>query len=145
MKYGEKICRFCFKTCYIFQALEEMTGKMLDMLLLNVNLSITEEPIICSKCAETLKNMFDFKSVCFYTRDYIVKNANNAKVDPKYMCLSKKENENIISEAYTICNFCMNLVESCYCTSLDNEEEGVIVKNMLEKCLPELVCTYCIC
>ncbi|KAJ8932204.1 hypothetical protein NQ314_014843 [Rhamnusium bicolor] len=144
MKYREKICRFCFKTCSIFQALDEMTRKMLDMLLLKVNLSISEEPVICTKCAEALKNIFDFKSACFYTRDCIVKNPNNAKVDLKDMCLSKKEKENVISEAYTICNFCRNLAKSCYCTSLDNEE-GVIVKNMLEKCLPELVCTYYIC
>ncbi|KAJ8947438.1 hypothetical protein NQ314_008597 [Rhamnusium bicolor] len=146
MKYGEKICRLCFKTCYIFQALKEMTREMLDMLLLKINLSISEEPIICTKCAETLKNIFDFKSACFCTRDCIVKNGNNAKVDLKdIMCLSKKEKENVISEAYTICNFCMNLAKSCYCTPLDNEGEGVIVKNMLEKCLPELVCTYYTC
>ncbi|KAJ8934303.1 hypothetical protein NQ314_013459 [Rhamnusium bicolor] len=118
-----------------------MTRKMLDMLLLKVvgNLSISEEPVICTKCAETLKNISDFKSACFYTRDCIVKNVNDAKVDLKDIsCLSKKEKENVISEAYYICNFCMNLAKSCYCTSLDNEEEGAIVKNLLKKCLPEL-------
>ncbi|KAJ8964606.1 hypothetical protein NQ314_004755 [Rhamnusium bicolor] len=71
MKYGEKICRFCLKICYNFQAIEEMTRKMLDMLLLK-NLSISEEPVICNKCEDTLKKFFDFKSACFYTRDCIV-------------------------------------------------------------------------
>ncbi|KAJ8939394.1 hypothetical protein NQ314_011140 [Rhamnusium bicolor] len=108
-------------------------------------LSTSEQPVMCTNCAETLKNICDFKSVCLQTRNCIVhfvKNVINAKVDLKdIMYLSKKEKENVISEAYTICSFCMNLVESCYCTSLDNEE-GVIVKNMLQKCLPELVCTY---
>ncbi|KAJ8941764.1 hypothetical protein NQ314_010282 [Rhamnusium bicolor] len=101
MKYEEKICRFCFKTCYMFQALEEMTRKMLDMLLLK-NLSTTEQPVMCTNCADTLKNIFDFKSVCLQTRNCIihfVKNAINAKVDLKdIMYLSKKEEESVISK-----------------------------------------------
>ncbi|KAJ8954103.1 hypothetical protein NQ314_007161 [Rhamnusium bicolor] len=50
---------------------------------------------MCTNCAETLKSIFDFKSVCLQTRNCIihfVKNAINAKVDLKdIMYLSKKE------------------------------------------------------
>ncbi|KAJ8964416.1 hypothetical protein NQ314_004924 [Rhamnusium bicolor] len=150
MPHRKRICRLCFKTCVDnFRAIENNAKETLDILLLKIDLSVSEEPVICTNCAENLGKLFDFKSTCLYTQGYVGPFVNSARLDLKDVYQSKGESENSIGipKDHTIygfcilCGFCMDLLTSCSLVSPDSKEEGVILeKMMLEKCLPELVC-----
>ncbi|KAJ8964415.1 hypothetical protein NQ314_004923 [Rhamnusium bicolor] len=116
------------------------------------DLSASEEPVMCTNCAENLGKMFGFKSTCLSTQGFIapfVNNKDSARLALKDVYLSKTESENSISIPKDcnihgfcmLCGFCMGPSTSCSLISLDSKEEGVVLeKTMLEKCLPELVC-----
>ncbi|KAJ8967145.1 hypothetical protein NQ314_003060, partial [Rhamnusium bicolor] len=145
MESCNKICRLCFNRCdRNFEAIEEITINILDVLLIKINVVVSEEPVMCTNCAEIVQNSFEFKSTCLYTHNYIVPFVNekeNSKLDLREIYLFKKGHEDIeVSKADTVCGFCMSLLKSCPFLSLDNKDEDVtLVKMMINKCFPELL------
>ncbi|KAJ8946153.1 hypothetical protein NQ314_008975, partial [Rhamnusium bicolor] len=134
----EKICRLCLKNCYDnSEVINELMKEVFNTHLLENNPAISEEPVVCTNCAEIMQKCFDFKSTCFSTQDCIAPflNKNNEKLDLKDIYLSKDENKNVIEipDDYNVCAFCMKLLKSSF-ISLNNEEDVKMVK----KCLPEL-------
>ncbi|KAJ8933600.1 hypothetical protein NQ314_013914 [Rhamnusium bicolor] len=148
MPNRERICRLCLKECINnFTAIEDNTKETFDILLLKIDLSVSEEPVMCTSCAENLGKFFGFKSICLYTQGYVdpfINNKNSAKLGLRDVYLNKGESENSIGVPKgpnidgfcMLCGLCMDPLTNCTLVSLDSKEGGV----MLEKCLPELVC-----
>ncbi|KAJ8933586.1 hypothetical protein NQ314_013921, partial [Rhamnusium bicolor] len=108
MESLEKICRLCLKNCYDnSEVINELMKEVFNTHLLENNPAISEEPVVCTNCAEIMQKCFDFKSTCFSTQDCIAPflNKNNEKLDLKDIYLSKEENKNVIeiSDDYNLC------------------------------------------
>ncbi|KAJ8964417.1 hypothetical protein NQ314_004925 [Rhamnusium bicolor] len=153
MPNRERICRLCLGMCINnFRAIEDNTKETFDMLLLKIDLSVSEEPVMCTNCAENLGRFFDFKSVCFYSQGYVapfINNKDSARLGQRDGYLSKGDSENSICipkdpniyGSCMLCGLCMDPLTSRSLISQDSKEGGVVLeKIMLEKCLPELVC-----
>ncbi|KAJ8969026.1 hypothetical protein NQ314_001974 [Rhamnusium bicolor] len=100
-------------------------------------LLVSDEPVMCTNCAEIIKNSFEFKSTCLNTHNYIVrfvKEKENSKLDLREIYLCRMGCEDIVvSKADNICGFCMSLLKSCPFLSLSNKDEDVTLVYMMLK------------
>ncbi|KAJ8948496.1 hypothetical protein NQ318_000033 [Aromia moschata] len=141
-KPTEEICRFCLKTIEKPIPIDEMVKEIIDILMLNLDLRITPEPVMCYGCAETLKTAFDFKSACIYTEDCLypfIEGKNETKLDLREVYLKVNDSEDIEGvEGREVCRFCMKPSDSGFCTPVEVIDENVEIKKLLENYLPEL-------
>ncbi|KAJ8957836.1 hypothetical protein NQ318_001832 [Aromia moschata] len=154
----EKICRLCLtKTKYEYEELVESKKQCFFTLLLEVDISITQRPVMCKRCARNLDNAFEFKNTCLQTEEIIAAFAalsNTTVLDLKEVYLSENTGTDSETDAGSICRFCLKCMKQETCMSLSVLGENMaLVKDMLPKCLPELdfgvilapvICTPCI-
>lgn len=134
-------CRLCLTEIWdrTITLLGGIIKDMLEIILPELNLSVSETPAICKKCLETLKQSYNFKSACLEAEDKVQDFVNPSLpscVDLKQV-LKKKHNINKIAENYVVCRMCLGLGHENSCTKLCSYD-GDPLKNMVEKCLPEM-------
>ncbi|KAJ8964418.1 hypothetical protein NQ314_004926 [Rhamnusium bicolor] len=134
MPNRKRICRLCLGMCInTFGVIKDHTKETLDILLLKIDLSVSEEPVMCTNCAENLEKFFDFKSVCFSTQGYVAPLINNKKSarlgqrdgkgdSENSICIPKDPN---IYGSCMLCGLCMNPLTSRSLISQDSKEEAL--------------------
>ncbi|KAJ8957887.1 hypothetical protein NQ318_001883 [Aromia moschata] len=117
-KNEERLCRLCLKASDDFEAIGEIFREIFDVLLLNINVSLISEPVMCSNCTDSVYRLFDFKATCLYAEDCIVPfidTMDDTKVDLlNLICSDENQEAGSLSVS------------------------GGITKDLITKCLPEV-------
>ncbi|KAJ8974205.1 hypothetical protein NQ317_000838, partial [Molorchus minor] len=128
MQNTKDICRLCFTALDSgFELIGDYMKGIFEVLLLNVNLSVSENPIICEKCAELAQRAFTFKNRCISTEEIILSYAvakDVTSLDMKWIYHMKMASE--VTEENNVCRFCMTCI---------GEGNYLLLENI--KCLPE--------
>ncbi|KAJ8975085.1 hypothetical protein NQ317_011037, partial [Molorchus minor] len=112
MQSTKYICRLCFAQLDSgFELIGDYMKKILEVLLINVNFAVSENPAICRNCTDLAWRAFTFKSRCISTEDIILSYAVVKKVtslDMKWIYNTKIACE--VTENDYVCRFCMACV-----------------------------------
>ncbi|KAJ8975074.1 hypothetical protein NQ317_011026 [Molorchus minor] len=77
MQNTKYICRLCFTELGSgFELIGDYMKQIFEVLLLNVNFAVSENPVICRNCADLAWRAFTFKSRCISTEDIILSYAD---------------------------------------------------------------------
>ncbi|KAJ8913686.1 hypothetical protein NQ315_007403 [Exocentrus adspersus] len=141
------ICVLCFNE-FSQRNLEdilEITKEMLNILLIKTDPNESDRLVICRNCSDKVEALFRFKSACIYTDDFIapfvdVDDEKEHRVEFKELFIKvkgHKEVADMLSDK-DICRLCMEVVD-VECLHLDTGDTDVlIVKNLIERCIPEV-------
>jgi len=119
--------------------LDGIIKDMLEIILPELNFSICDMPAICKTCLETLKQSYNFKSSCLEVEDKVqdfVDPKSPSTIDLKQV-IRRSNKINSFSKTHVVCRTCLGLGEASACLKLCSYE-GDPLKNMVEKCLPEM-------
>ncbi|KAK9869607.1 hypothetical protein WA026_003354 [Henosepilachna vigintioctopunctata] len=150
----ERICRLCLGKVQL--ELEENLHisaiQMLDLCLPEIDQSLCSDCAFCLDCFNCLKGIYVFKRKCLQTEEKIrlyLENCDRSNVNLKHIveCVSMiKEGGSII------CRSCLSISAELITVHIDNSNFGLILKNMLMTCIPEMdlnlldnpiICTQC--
>ncbi|XP_018574574.1 zinc finger protein 729-like [Anoplophora glabripennis] len=133
----ENTCRLCLNniTNSIVEVIGKFTIEALDLIFQNLNLNVSEKPVMCNTCSDHLKKSFDFKSMCLGVEDSIKRFADR-KGEITLSEVYKEIRENVDTtdlEDKEICRFCLNVVAN----NFKSLKEDAIADMTLEY-IPEL-------
>ncbi|KAJ8913711.1 hypothetical protein NQ315_007428 [Exocentrus adspersus] len=141
-----RLCELCsnaFSECN-FEEIVEATRELLNVLLIQVSIDKNRRALMCQYCSDKVKLLYEFKSGCLYTEDFVSAfiDANKTQVDLKELFVNEKEHgkpTNILLDQ-NLCRLCMEVVVSgAGIVSLDkNESYVVFIKGLIKKCVPEV-------
>ncbi|KAJ8913731.1 hypothetical protein NQ315_007448 [Exocentrus adspersus] len=154
------ICELC---CNEFSEdnLEEIldvTRKMLTILLFQVNMDKRIRAMICRYCSDMVKVLFEFKSACFNTNDFIspfVDELESDRVSLKEVFI-RENGDKVATDTlhnWNVCRLCMEVVDIGGICLDGKDSHANLVKNLIERCIPEVdvnntrnntVCDACI-
>ncbi|KAJ8909377.1 hypothetical protein NQ315_017037 [Exocentrus adspersus] len=147
------------------ESIGDVMRHVLDVLLINAGHSFIERPAMCLKCSLRIKTMFEFKSACLYTEDFLTPFANIKKpdrIDIKNIYLREKGSKELIDvlSDRNLCRLCLSAVDNNNnnnnrtTVSLDAKDLHVNrIKRMIDRCIPEvnvdnttnaLICDACV-
>ncbi|CAG9820642.1 unnamed protein product [Phaedon cochleariae] len=116
---AETPCRLCLNLVENnYEPLEGIVENMLKELQLNVTLSVTNQPVLCSQCAENLQKSFEFKSV--YIEDIKL---------PRLLYEEEYKDDTVTG----VCYFCMVVRKS----PANKEDKQTFMKEMLKNVSPQ--------
>ncbi|KAJ8969904.1 hypothetical protein NQ317_009129 [Molorchus minor] len=107
------------------------------MPLLERNLAVSENPVICWNCAEIVWRAFSFKSRCISTEEIILSHAvakDVTSLDMKWIYHMEMACE--VTETINVCRFCMGYLEEGNYLCL--EDIKCLSENKLRQFLPEI-------
>ncbi|KAJ8973675.1 hypothetical protein NQ317_011795 [Molorchus minor] len=139
----ENICRLCLNGVDgEFEVIDEVTREIFNILLLNVDVTTTKDPIVCTNCFDKIQTFFSFKSVCFSSEELIATYVRSKDVTPINIMdvfLKKPQPvDSVIYKAYNICRLCMYCGKGGNFFSL-SALEGYIADEVIAKCIPEVI------
>ncbi|KAJ8977125.1 hypothetical protein NQ317_011661 [Molorchus minor] len=151
MESTKDLCRLCFTPDTPFKIIGDYLKEIFEVLLLNVNLGVSENPVICRNCAEIVWKAFSFKSRCISTEEVILSHAvakDVTSLDMKWIYHMETACE--VTETSNVCRFCMGYLEEGNYLSL--EDIKCLSENKLQQFLPEIefnivqpvVCMNCV-
>ncbi|XP_050307784.1 zinc finger protein 827-like [Anthonomus grandis grandis] len=147
-------CRLCL--CKISGENVLLNGfekDMLEVILPELNITICSQPSMCKPCTETLRQLYGFKSICLEVEDKV-----QGFVNPKtssFVDLNEVVKKTVrcnISGKLSVCRTCLTLSQESELSKLGNSA-GDPLRNMVEKCLPEMglnitkepsICSHCL-
>ncbi|KAJ8983721.1 hypothetical protein NQ317_009157, partial [Molorchus minor] len=140
MAESEGVCRLCLEVhCTEFQSLTERTTVIFNILNLNVDLTISKEPVMCKSCAHDVEMAFGFKSTCLFTEELVMLFARDQHTSQFKLRDVFKEHKSLITANDSVCRFCMTCSETSNFSSLDHMiEEGLVSQNQLDTHLTEI-------
>ncbi|KAJ8938088.1 hypothetical protein NQ318_021762, partial [Aromia moschata] len=120
---AQKACKLCFKESEDFQVIEENIREILDVLLLKIDFSITEDYIMCESCVDNLLAPF-------------IRTMNSMEVDiVEVAYLNENPGAAAISNSNdAICRLCL---ERDRCVDLNALNENFL-EDIIAKCIPEV-------
>ncbi|XP_060531018.1 zinc finger Y-chromosomal protein 1-like [Cylas formicarius] len=141
IKKNVTICRLCLLEINDnnLTLLEGVIKDMLEIILPELKLSICDSPTICNSCLETLKQSYNFKSSCLEVEDKVqdfIDPKTPILIDLKAVIL-KRNHLSYLKDNQSICRTCLNIVDTSSVTKMYSFE-GDPLKNMVDKCLPEM-------
>ncbi|KAJ8975081.1 hypothetical protein NQ317_011033 [Molorchus minor] len=151
MQNVKYICRLCFTEIGGGVVLiREYMKQIFEVLLLNVNFAVSENPVICRNCADLAWRAFTFKSRCISTEGIILSYADAKGVtslDMKWIYHTGMACE--VAKNINVCRFCMTCMEEGDYLCLENIK---LPEKWLEQFLPEIefrvvrpvVCVPCV-
>ncbi|KAJ8975082.1 hypothetical protein NQ317_011034 [Molorchus minor] len=151
MQSTKYICRLCFTDLGSgFKLIGNYMKQIFEVLLLNVNFTVSENPVICRNCADLAWRAFTFKSRCISTEDIILSYADAEGVtslDMKWIYHTGMACE--VAKNINVCRFCMTCIEEGDYLCLENIK---LPEKWLEQFLPEIefrivrpvVCVPCV-
>ncbi|KAJ8970531.1 hypothetical protein NQ317_015797 [Molorchus minor] len=151
MQSAKDLCRLCFTANTPFKIIGDYLNEIFEVLLLNVNLAVSENPVICRNCEELVWRAFSFKSTCISTEEIILSHAvakDVTSLDMKWIYHMEMACE--VTENSNVCRFCMGYLEEGNYLYL--EDIKCLSENKLRRFLPEIefntiepvVCMNCI-
>ncbi|KAJ8911268.1 hypothetical protein NQ315_015271 [Exocentrus adspersus] len=136
-------CGLCMHTT------DEETGEALDKTKIQMlkivsptldHLSVTNS-VMCKSCSGTLQQSFDFKVACLTNEDYlnVLYLANKTKL--LLTEIVTKHDDKAPKQGYkdeSVCRLCFRYFKTDLFTSLNQIHDDIFLKDMIEKCLPEI-------
>ncbi|KAJ8909347.1 hypothetical protein NQ315_003509 [Exocentrus adspersus] len=139
------MCVLCCNTCSkkALEDTEELVKEVLDVVLLETNLTTTKRSVMCLKCSQRVNNIFEFKSGCLYVEDFVtpfVSTEEGKQIDLKEVYIKEKGNKDLIDALLgrDLCRLCLSVVDN-ECVYLDSSDLHVtFIKDMIKRCIPEI-------
>ncbi|KAJ8924197.1 hypothetical protein NQ315_006988 [Exocentrus adspersus] len=137
------VCRLCCTKSWDLEEIRECTKHVLDMLLINMDMNASGIPMMCSDCSGKITTLFQFKSTCFFTDDFIapfVDPEKRKRISLKEVYISEKDDKELVDvlREQNLCRLCMEVVPAGS-LSLDGSGQLVdSVQNMIKRCIPEV-------
>ncbi|KAJ8975078.1 hypothetical protein NQ317_011030 [Molorchus minor] len=143
MQNAKYICRLCFTELGGGVGLiGEYMKQIFEVLLLNVNFAVSENPVICRNCADLAWRAFTFKSRCISTEGIILSYADAkgvATLDMKWIYHTGMACE--VAKNINVCRFCIACMGEGDYLCLENIK---LPEKWLEQFLPEILsCHSC--
>ncbi|XP_018566994.1 zinc finger protein 99-like [Anoplophora glabripennis] len=136
------ICRLCLNVVSDnnYEALKETHTIQIQYILPDLNLLVSNNPVLCAPCTDALQESYEFKTACVEVETYLENFIMPLrKVDLKEVVASKmfsgevKKEITDFNEGKLICRLCLGFIEDKLF-----KEFGVIEENILQKCVPEV-------
>ncbi|KAJ8909346.1 hypothetical protein NQ315_003508 [Exocentrus adspersus] len=139
------MCVLCCNTCSkkALEDTEELVKEVLNVVLLETNLTTTKRSAMCLKCSQRVNNIFEFKSGCLYVEDFVtpfVSTEEGKQIDLKEVYIKEKGNKDLIDALLgrDLCRLCLSVVDN-ECVYLDSSDLHVtFIKDMIKRCIPEI-------
>ncbi|KAJ8957907.1 hypothetical protein NQ318_001904 [Aromia moschata] len=134
-----KLCLFAISEN--FEELDTCKIDMLKIISVNLNLSFTEKPVLCSCCFQALQRLFDFKTNCLSNDDYLrtfLPCDISVKLILEEIIYRNTFEVKIKCEEERVCRLCLRYFDIQSFTQLDNIEDDIFLKDMMQKCLAEI-------
>ncbi|KAJ8913705.1 hypothetical protein NQ315_007422 [Exocentrus adspersus] len=140
-----QVCALCCNTVSKsnLEGVVEVSGKILNVLLLRQQDINKETPVVCRYCSDKVKVLFEFKSACLDTDDFItpfVDHEGTDKVDLKELFMREKAH-GIAADTFCNWNLCRLCLEFIVVggVRLDERDSHVnFVRNLIQRCIPEV-------
>nr|XP_023024883.1 zinc finger protein 595-like [Leptinotarsa decemlineata]XP_023024884.1 zinc finger protein 595-like [Leptinotarsa decemlineata] len=109
---SQQICRLCLKEIESgLENIDDIQREMLEVLLIKVDWSISEHPVLCRQCFTEMQDSFTFKSNCIDIEDYLTPFKENVKLDLKTVYIRKKDVPNPTDAEEHLCRLCIEPID----------------------------------
>ncbi|CAG9819896.1 unnamed protein product [Phaedon cochleariae] len=129
-------CRLCLVEIYQkFDFISNTEKDMVQIILPDVNLEISENIVLCKTCSNLVEEAFIFKSTCLEIEDNIHNYASDEVQADLEKLIGLKDIDG--GQRQKICRTCLDVIDNELVHELGCEKDNLLV-NMLQKCLPEI-------
>ncbi|KAJ8957890.1 hypothetical protein NQ318_001886, partial [Aromia moschata] len=136
----ERLCRLCLNVAnFDFQTMGEVAPEMFDVLPLKMDLSLSNDPVMCRDCSCSIRKFFKFKSMCSQADEDVVsstKTLDSPRVDSaeEVYLNEDQKSDTVPNPNYDICRLCMKHVQ-CIPLGILHDE---FVNEVVPKCVPNI-------